>query len=219
MSAGALAELEAVNWRPRIDAHRLRLFGWLWTGWAVLWALPFVAVAVVLVALEPWTAPMAALALVHAWMVPEIQAQRGANVLLPVGRRGGAEDVAQGFLGDLLAHRERDLQRATGLVLERGALGAWLVGERGAALVVPGGRRIHGFCVKVPDPDLPPADRIAHLLLALRTDEPGFATVANHSFSGRPRRLRRRLPQPMRPAVDAAVAAAQALRGTAMRSA
>ena len=211
MSAGALAELEAVNWRPRVDARRLRLFGWIWTGWAVLWALPFVTVAVVLIALEPWTAPMAALALVHAWMVPEMQAQRGSNVLRPARSRitdHGSLEVAQGFLGDLLGHDARELQRQTGLALERGALGVWLVGEQGAALVVPGGRRVHGFCVKVPDRDLPPSDRIAHLLLALRTDEAGFATVANHSFSGRPRRLRRRLPERMRPAIDAALAAA-----------
>ena len=99
--------MEAVNWRPRMDARRLRLFGWIWTGWAVLWALPFVAVAVVLVVLEPWTTPMALLALAHAWMVPLIHAQRGANVLRPAPTRAGkgAETVAQGFLGDLLAHR------------------------------------------------------------------------------------------------------------------
>ena len=213
MSAAAaqspLAELEAVNWRPRMDPGRLRRFGWLWTAWAVLWALPFVAVAVLLVVLEPWTAPMAALALAHAWMVPVIHAQRGANVLRPAPRGDAAgEAVAQGFLGDLLGHDARELQRATGLALERGSLGAWLVGEQGVALVVPGGRRIHGFCVKVPDPALPPSDRVAHLLLALRTDEAGFATVANHAFSGSPRRLRRRLPERMRSAIDAAVAAA-----------
>jgi hypothetical protein len=33
--------------------------------------------------------------------------------------------------------------------------------------------------VRVPDPELPSGDRIAHLLLALRADEEGFATVAN----------------------------------------
>ena len=50
------------------------------------------------------------------------------------------------------------------------------------------------WCVKVPDRDLPSGDRIAHLLLALRTDEAGFATVANLAFSGAPWRLRRRMP-------------------------
>jgi hypothetical protein len=58
--------------------------------------------------------------------------------------------------------------------------------------------------VRVPEPGLPSSDRIAHLLLALREDEEGFATVANHAFAGAPWRVRRRLPQPMRPALDAA---------------
>ena len=52
--------------------------------------------------------------------------------------------------------------------------------------------------------DLPSADRIAHLLLALREDEEGFATVANLAFSGAPWRLRRRLPAARRAALDAA---------------
>jgi hypothetical protein len=56
----------------------------------------------------------------------------------------------------------------------------------------------------VNDPDLPGADRIAHLLLALRADEQGFATVANLAFAGAPRRVRARLPQAMRPALDRA---------------
>jgi hypothetical protein len=60
----------------------------------------------------------------------------------------------------------------------------------------------------VPERDLPPSDRVAHLLLALRTDEQGFATVANHAFSGAPWRLRRRLAAQTRPALDAARRAA-----------
>lgn len=119
------------------------------------------------------------------------------------------EAVAQGLLGDLLGHEPRELQRRTGLALEPGTFGTWLVGEAGALLVMPGGRRVHCFCVRVPDPELPPSDRIAHLLLALRVDEQGFATVANHAFAGAAWRVRRRLPVPMRPALDAARAAAR----------
>ena len=52
------------------------------------------------------------------------------------------------------------------------------------------------------DPGLPSADRIAHLLLALREDEQGFATVANHAFSGARWRVKRRLPRAQRPALD-----------------
>ena len=74
---------------------------------------------------------------------------------------------------------------------------------------MPGGRRVHCFCVRVPEPELPPSDRIAHLLLALRVDEEGFATVANHAFCGAAWRVRRRLPVRMRPALDAARAAAR----------
>jgi hypothetical protein len=76
--------------------------------------------------------------------------------------------------------------------------------------VAPGGRRVHCFCVTVAEGDLPPSDRIAHLLLALRTDESGFATVANHAFSGAPWRISRRMDACARPALAAARRAAAA---------
>jgi hypothetical protein len=63
---------------------------------------------------------------------------------------------------------------------------------------------VYCWCVHVDDKQLPSADRIAHLLLALRTDEAGFATVANLAFSGHRRRVRRRLAPALRPALDAA---------------
>ncbi len=90
-------------------------------------------------------------------------------------------------------------------MVERGALGVWVVGEAGAVLLT-GHRRRRAtcFCVRVDNPDLPSADRIAHLLLALRADEVGFATVANMAFSGARWRVRRRLPAAMRPALEAA---------------
>jgi hypothetical protein len=50
---------------------------------------------------------------------------------------------------------------------------------------------------------------VAHLLLALREDEAGFATVANMDFSGWRGRVRRRMARRARPALDAAVAAAR----------
>jgi hypothetical protein len=68
---------------------------------------------------------------------------------------------------------------------------------------------VHCFCVRTTDPQLPPSDRVAHLLLALREDEQGFATVANHAFAGAAWRVRRRLPTGMRPALDAARKAAR----------
>lgn len=180
--------------------------GRLWTVTTLAHGLPLAAIAALLTALKPVVAPVLLIALAYAWVVPELYAARGANVLRPRAPSGArAERVALGFLGDLLEHEARALQRATGLVLERGRLGAWIVGEAGAVLVRPGGRRVYCYCVKVPDPDLPAGDRIAHLLLALRADEAGFATVANLAFSGARWRLRRRLKMPAREALDAAV--------------
>ena len=203
----ALPEVAALPWRERASPAQLERWGRLWTLFTVAHVVPFVAAAALLIWMEPLSAPVALAALAHAWIIPELYAFRGSNVLKPKGaRHEGAEPLARGLLGDLLGHQARELQRATGLALERGAFGSWLVGEAGAALITSGGRRMHCFCVRVEDPDLPPSDRIAHLLLALRSDEAGFATVANHAFSGAPWRVRRRLPERLRPALSAAVA-------------
>ena len=210
MTAGqALPELASVPWRARTDARWLRRWERIWHAWTLLYTVPFVAAGAVMVWLAPIATPVAIVAAAHAWIIPELYAARGATVARPKGVRDrGAETVAQGLLGDLLDGPERRLQRDTGLALERGRLGTWLVGEAGALLVRPGGRRMHAFCVSATEADLPPSDRIAHLLLALRVDEEGFATVANHTFAGAPWRVRRRLPARMRPALDAARRAA-----------
>ena len=202
----ALPELAAVPWRPRASAASLVRRGQLWTLTTVAHVVPFIAAAVVLVMLDPVALPVALACLAHAWIIPELYAFRGANVVRrkPFAR-SGPEAVAQGLLGDLLGHEPREVQRATGLAPERGRLGVWVVGEAGALLVCHGGHRVHCWCVGVPDKELPPSDRIAHLLLALRTDEEGFATVANHAFSGAPWRVRRRMDPAMRPALDSAV--------------
>jgi hypothetical protein len=151
------------------------------------------------------TVPVAVILVVHAWLIPELYASRGAGVV----RRRRAQDPeperrALGLLGDLIGYDARELHARTGLVLERGRLGVWLVGEAGALLVRPGSRRVHCYCVRATGADLPSSDRISHLLLALRADEEGFATVANLSFSGACWRLRRRLRPPARPALDRA---------------
>lgn len=210
-AAGQLPELSGVPWRPRTTARSLEQRGRIWTLWSLAHTVPFIAVGAFLLALEPWAAPVALAALAHAWVIPELYAARGVGVLRAKGpRHTDPERVAQGLLGDLLGHRERDLQRGTGLALERGSLGVWLVGEAGALLVGPGARRVHCYCVRVPDRELPSSDRIAHLLLALRTDEAGFATVANHAFAGAPWRIRRRMESGARPALAAALDAARA---------
>jgi hypothetical protein len=200
-----LPEVASVPWRQPTDERWLRRWGRIWQAWTLLYTVPFVAAGAAMLWLAPITAPVALVALAHAWIIPELYAFRGASVVRPKGPRNErAEPVAQGLLADLLGHEERDLQRRTGLALERGELGVWLMGEAGALLVMPGARRVHCFCVRATEADLPPSDRVAHLLLALRVDEQGFATVANHAFAGAPWRVRRRMPEAMRPALDAA---------------
>jgi hypothetical protein len=214
----ALPELASVPWREPTDARWLRRWGHIWHAWTLLYTVPFIAAGVAMILLEPLATPVALAALAHAWIIPELYAFRGASVVRPKQPRAAAraqgaaafpgEAVAQGLLADLLGHDERELQRHSGLALERGELGVWLLGEGGALLVSPGGRRVHCFCVRAVDRELPPSDRIAHLLLALRVDEEGFATVANHAFAGAPWRVARRLPQRMRLALHAARRAA-----------
>jgi hypothetical protein len=208
-----LPELAAVHWRPRVDAERLRRTGTQWTAITVAHVVPFVGAGIALFLVEPLAAPVSLVSFAHAWVIPELYAQRGANVVRPKGSRAPAEAEALsvGLLGDLVGHRARELHAETGLVLERGELGVWLVGPAGALLVRPGGRRVDCYCVGVNEPTLPSGDRIAHLLLALRADEHGFATVANLAFSGARWRVRRRLHPVLRPAVDAGVEAAKAL--------
>jgi hypothetical protein len=214
---GELPELAAVYWRRRVDPRGLRRADRLWTLSTVAHELPFLATAVVLPLLNPVTIPVAAMALAHAWFIPELYAARGAGVMRPPRRSRrsaapapGAETRALGLLGDLVGHEARELLSRTGFLLERGSLGAWLIGPAGALLVRPGGRRVQCYCVRATGDDLPLADRIAHLLLALRADESGFATVANLTFSGAAWRIRRRLSAPAREGLTAARAAASA---------
>jgi len=210
----SLTELSAVPWRERASASSLAAFGRLWTAWTAFSVVTFLVPAAVLFALEPLTFPVGLGCLAHAWVIPELYANRGVGVVRPKGPRNrSAELVAQGLLGDLLGHDAREVQRQTGLALEPGRLGVWLVGEAGALLLTPGGRRVHCFCVGTRERELPPSDRVAHLLLALRTDEEGFATVANRAFSGAVWRVRRRLAPARRPALAAARVRARSLCG------
>ena len=206
MAANALPELEAVAWRRYVDERSLRLRERVSAAYIGLYVTPLLIVAVVMVVLDPILLPASLVALFLAWVIPELFANRGAGVVRAGRRRDGrAERTAQGLLGDLLDHDARELQARTGLALERGGLGVWLLAEAGALLVRPGGRKVHAFCVRVAEGDLPAGDRIAHLLLALREDERGFATVANHAFAGATWRMRRRIPPVRKPALDVAV--------------
>jgi hypothetical protein len=206
----ALPELAAVHWRPRVTPGRLDRTALLWTATTVAHVVPFIAAGIALVAVQPLALPVTLASFAHAWVIPELYAARGANVVRPKPSRApaDAERVSVGLLGDLVGHEARSVHAQTGLVLERGRLGAWLLGPAGGLLVRPGARRVHCYCVRVPDPELPSGDRIAHLLLALRADEEGFATVANLAFSGARWRVRRRLAPAVRPALDAGARAA-----------
>jgi hypothetical protein len=205
---GVLAEAAAMPWRRRASARSLRREGRIWTLWSVGILLTFGLPAALLVWIEPLAAPVAAIFLGHGIAVLHLQARRGARGVKPLdGARTAPQRTALGLLGDLLGHDARGLLERTGLALQRGRLGAWLVGQEGAILLRPGGRRVHCFCVRVGEAgDLPPGDRVAHLLLALREDEEGFATVANRNFSGATWRVRAELPKGARPALRAAAA-------------
>lgn len=212
---GRLGEAERLVWREDASEHTLRRDGRRWTAWTCWIVVVFCVPGVLLIAIEPLTAPVAAICFAHAIAIPWLQARRGARQVVPIGgersaaRRepsdGDAERIALGLLGDLLGHDERDLLAATGLAMQRGELGAWLVGEQGAFLVRRGGRRLDCWCVRVAETaELPAADRVAHLLLALREDELGFVKVANLGFSGGLWRVRGQLEERARPALDAA---------------
>ena len=199
----ALPELASVYWREPMDEPRLRRRGRLWTLTTVAHVVPFLVTAAGLMYLQPLAFAVAGACVAHAWIIPALYAQRGANVVRPKSRAPAeAERVSVGLLGDLVGHEARELHAQTRLVMERGSMGVWLVGTAGALLVRPRGRRVDCWCVRVDDPALPSGDRIAHLLLALRTDEHGFATVANLAFSGACWRVRRRMAPEMRPALD-----------------
>lgn len=193
-------------WRGRASDLSLRREGRIWTLWSVGIVVTFGLPAALLVWIEPLAAPVSAIFLGHGIAVLHLQAGRGARGVRPVqAANGQAEHTALGLLGDLVGHDSRELLGETGLALEPGGLGTWLVGQEGAILVRPGGHRVHCYCVRVgAGADLPPGDRVAHLLLALREDEEGFATVANLNFCGAVRRVRRQLPESSRPALDLA---------------
>jgi hypothetical protein len=215
-----LTEAAALHWREPASERTLRRDGRLWTAWTAGIAATFAAPAALLVWIEPLAAPAALIFVAHGYAITHLQARRGARAVVPIGGPGSAalrpeaepeaERVALGLLGDLLGHGARELAGETGLALHPGELGVWLVGEEGAILVRPGGRRADCWCVRVSEAgELPAGDRVAHLLLAVREDELGFATVANRNFSGSLRRVRRRLPPRARLALDRARAMAR----------
>jgi hypothetical protein len=214
MEAGVLAEAAAMPWRRRASEKSLEKEGRIWTLWSVGVVVTFGLPAALLIWIQPLAFPVSAIFVGHGIAVLHLQARRGARGVKPIDRADDspAERTALGLLGDLVGDDVRELLGETGLALQRGRLGTWLVGQEGAILVRPGAHRVHCFCVRVGKArDLPRGDRVAHLLLALREDEEGFATVANRNFSGASWRLRRKLTQQARPALSRARAMSRAV--------
>ena len=87
MESVALPELAAVHWRPRVDGRALVRAGRLWTLSTTVQVVPFVGFAVFLGIAAPVTLLVSLIALVHAWMIPELYAAR---------ERGRGEDEAAG---------------------------------------------------------------------------------------------------------------------------
>ena len=96
MTAEPLPETAAVYWRPRVDERRLARRGRLWTLTTVAHSVPYLVASGVLLWLEPLTAPVVFALIAHAWVIPELYAKRGANVLRRRGARSSAGDGADG---------------------------------------------------------------------------------------------------------------------------
>src|SRR3954465_15068547 len=132
--AESLPQLAGVHWRPLVDRGRLSRTAALWTATTTAHVVPFLGAAAVMVAVQPLAFPVSLASLAHAWVIPELYAHRGANVVRPKPSRAapGPERASVGLLGDLIGHEARALRAETGLVLEHAALGVWLVGPAGA---------------------------------------------------------------------------------------
>ena len=139
-------------WRRRASERSLGREGRIWTLWSVGIVVTFGA-ARRAAGLDRAAGLPRVGDLPRATGSPCSTCRRGAGRrgVKPIGsaRADQAERTALGLLGDLLGHEARDLLTDTGLALQRGRLGAWLVGEEGAILVRPGGHRVHCFCVRV----------------------------------------------------------------------
>src|SRR5262249_15802290 len=125
----ALAEAAAMPWRRRASERSLTKEGRIWTLWSVGVVITFGLPAALLIWVQPLAFPVSAIFLGHGIAVLHLQARRGARGVKPIGQatdRAGRRSL--GLLGDLVGHDARHLLRETGLALERGELGAWLVG-------------------------------------------------------------------------------------------
>ena len=159
-----LPEVAAVHWRQRVDGRRLRLLG------RAVDADDRRARRPVprrrrrcCCALEPLTAPVALASLAHAWIIPELYAQRGANVVRAKPTRATTRRSAprSGCSATSSTTRRASCTRAPGSCSSAAALGDLARGRGGRAA----GQRTTVaactcWCVRVNDPR--PAQRRPH---------------------------------------------------------
>src|SRR5512142_2308371 len=129
MEAGAapavLAEAAAMPWRRRASERTLVREGRIWTLWSIGVIVTFGLPAALLIWIQPLAFPVSAIFLGHGIAVLHLQARRGARGVKPLGEpTDAASKAALGLVGDLVGHDTRELLARTGLVLERGAMGA-----------------------------------------------------------------------------------------------
>ena len=118
-----LPEVAGVHWRPRVDDERLRRSARLWTATTAAHIVPFVGTGVLLLMINPISFQVALAAFAHAWIIPELYAQRGGNVVRPRSRgAAGAERAALGKAtygvdADFLRALEEGLPPSSGIAL------------------------------------------------------------------------------------------------------
>ena len=160
--------------------------------------------------LNPLALPVALVCLAHSWVIPELYAQRGANVLRPRGagaRAAARRTAAPGPSGARSACSATSsgttpatCTRARASSSSPVASAPWIVGEAGAVLLHGRRRRAYCYCVKV-DPRLRGGERAA----LGRPDRPPAARPAQR----RGRLCHRRQPRVLRRALAAAPAHAR----------
>ena len=94
----------ALVWREDASEHTLRRDGRRWTTWTCWIVVVFCVPGVLLIAIEPLTAPVAAICFAHAIAIPWLQARRGARQVVPIGGERSAAARA--------ARRRRGADRA-----------------------------------------------------------------------------------------------------------
>src|SRR2546430_14745686 len=114
-----LPEAAEVWWRAPVDKRRLARIEWLSAAYTSVYVMPFFVLGAFLIVLEPLLATVSLLCLVHAWVIPELFAHRGARVLA-LDATGADDRAGKGLLADLLDRRAAGSGEGTRAPLARG---------------------------------------------------------------------------------------------------